>query len=99
MESPMLSPTTDRAAASSQAPAPRLPSGIEQARHSTAHPPDPERDEGFAAVLAVAADLLDCPCTMLWVAQGARLRLAATRGMPLPPSSSGTRLGSAVNAG
>jgi diguanylate cyclase (GGDEF)-like protein/PAS domain S-box-containing protein len=57
-----------------------------------------ERDADFAAVLAVAADLLDCPCTMLWVAEGSQLRLAATRGMALTPVSTNTRLGSVVDA-
>src|SRR5690606_12249583 len=36
----------------------------------------------FDAVLAVATDLLDCDCAMLWVADASRLRLVASRGLP-----------------
>jgi diguanylate cyclase (GGDEF)-like protein len=60
--------------------------------------PDEGSDAGFASILALAADLLDCPCTLLWVAEGPMLRLAASRGLPLTPASSGTGLGSMVDA-
>ncbi|TYT26340.1 EAL domain-containing protein [Luteimonas viscosa] len=94
----MLSPITNRTAAGPWAPAASVEPGVPAADDSSVQPPDPERDEGFAAVLAVAADLLGCPCAMLWVADGAQLRLAATRGLPLTPVTAGTRLGSVVDA-
>ena len=61
-------------------------------------PPDAARDAEFAALLAVAADLLECPMAMLWVAEGPLLRLAATRGLALSPETASSALGRSVVA-
>jgi len=91
----MLSHFADLALAGAWAPtAPTMPG----AAPSVLDPHDAERDPGFAAVLAVAADLLDCPCTMLWVAEDGALRLVATRGLTLSADAAGSGLATVVDA-
>jgi diguanylate cyclase (GGDEF)-like protein/PAS domain S-box-containing protein len=87
----MLSPPADGLPASCKPAVPATPTEAGAPRPADVH------DEGFAAVLAVAADLFDCPYTMLWVAEAGGMRLAATRGLPSTPATAGTRLVSAVD--
>ena len=87
-DGPVARPSPARAAA--------VHAGAPLAEHAFLPGFDAHDTEGFAAVLAVAAELLDCPCTMLWVADGPQLRLIATRGLALTPVSAATTLGSAV---
>src|SRR5690606_41754778 len=77
----MLSTPADRATAHPWTPAaplsqPGLPSDLPYTG-----PHDAERDAGFTAVLEVAADLLDCPSTLLWGMEDGQMRLAAVRGL------------------
>jgi diguanylate cyclase (GGDEF)-like protein len=92
----MLSPFADGSLPASSRPAASAAAAAAAATDGLLRPTE-SHDEGFAAVLAVAADLFDCPYTMLWVAEDGSLRLAATRGLPSTPATAGTRLASAVD--
>ena len=93
----MLSPPADRATAHPWTPAaPKLPTG-KSAGLADGGPHDAERDAGFTALLEVAADLLDCPATMLWVMEDGQMRLAAVRGTA-PAAFAGSRLHTIVDA-
>src|SRR5690606_41850147 len=84
----MSSPSADRAFARTGMP---VASGTPARTHAGPRPLDAVADAGFSAVLAVAAELLDCPSTLLWAAQDGRLQLVARHG-PLPGAAERSRL-------
>src|SRR5690606_9109735 len=94
----MLSTPADRATARPWTPAaplsqPGLPSDLPYTG-----PHDAERDAGFTAVLEVAADLLDCPSTLLWVMEDGQMRLAAVRGLAPAAACASSQLCTIVDA-
>ena len=89
----MSSPSADRAFARTGMP---VASGTPARTHAGPRPLDAVADAGFSAVLAVAAELLDCPSTLLWAAQDGRLQLVARHG-PLPGAVERSRLAATVS--
>src|SRR5690606_25418066 len=76
------------------------PTVADRAPAARPHPDDAPVDgqaEAFAALLTLAADVLHCACAILWVADGAALRLAAVHGLVAGPEAGASMLATALD--
>ncbi|MDH5832638.1 putative bifunctional diguanylate cyclase/phosphodiesterase [Luteimonas kalidii] len=95
----MLAPRADGADARPCKPVASAPASGPSPGDGTPVPADGnDRDGGHAALLSVAADLLDCPCIALWLVEDGVPRLVATRGLELTPVFAKSRLHGLVAA-